>query len=65
MMVDFSGENGTDIPGEYLARVVRTTEKEMGRGQRQPLYLVAATFKFIKESRRSTILAYLNRRSLG
>ena len=64
IIVRFETEKETDLQGDFLARVIRSTEQELKQGNHLPHYLAAVEFKFIKESRRSAILSYVNCRTL-
>lgn len=64
IIIRFEKGKGTDLQGDFLARVIRSKEQELKRENHLPHYLIAVEFKFIKESRRSAILSYVNRRSL-
>ncbi len=64
IIIKFKAREGTDLQGDFIARVIRTKERELKRENHLPHYLIAVEFKFIKESRRSAILSYVNRRTL-
>ena len=60
----FETEKEGDLQGDFLARVIRSKEQELKQENHLPHYLTAVEFKFIKESRRSAILSYVNHSSL-
>ena len=64
IIIKFLGDEGSGLQGDFLARVIRSKEQAAKQDNHLPHYLVATEFKFIKESRRSAILAYVNRRNL-
>ncbi len=64
IIIRFETGKGTDLQGDFLARVIRSKEQELKQENHLPHYLIAVEFKFIKESRRSAILSYINRRTL-
>lgn len=64
IIIRFETENKNELQGDFLARVIRSTEQELKQDNHLPHYLAAVEFKFIKESRRSAILSYVNRRTL-
>lgn len=64
IIIRFTSAKEKDLPGDFLARVIRSTEQKPNHEKHLPHYLTAVEFKFIKESRRSAILSYVNRRTL-
>ena len=60
----FEAEKERELQGDFLARVIRSKEQELKQENHLPHYLTAVEFKFIKESRRSAILSYVNHRTL-
>jgi len=64
IIIRFKTEKKNELPGDFLARVIRSTKQELKQENHLPHYLAAVEFKFIKESRRSAILSYVNRRTL-